>query len=315
MKTLSLILVVVMLSACGPTSIRSFSTVEVTTPTNVPGQLAGTIDFHGIPLRSGQIIVSNRNTALNLIVTLTDTEHQSYAHAGIISIEQGKPYVYHATVQLRLLFRSSPTDLTKGVIERWPLMKFLDETMVVAIYDPPSLAIGKSMSEYAIRSRKERLPYDPVFDEVDRSKVYCSEFVVSALEASGTRPIPVRPRRSHPSIDIIYEWLSIKAKGHYFVSDLVDENRLVALLSERLTRQQIDLYIGLRAELFRRFTPDQKIGNMISWTGFGVKLLPDVERFIQRGISGDFRAPRPGEAQQDWIMALADEVFGSIVGS
>lgn len=314
MKILSLILVAFSLSACGPTSMRSFATVEVTAPSLLPKQWGETIDFQGIPLRSGQIITSNSNTALNLIVTLTDTDHHPYAHAGIILIEQGKPYVYHAVARLRLLFNGSPTDITKGVIERWPLMEFLKNKMVVAIYDPPSPAIGKSMSEFAVRSRRERLAYDAVFDELDRSKVYCSEFIVSALEASGDRPVPVRPRSSHPSIDIIHEWLSIKAKGHYFVSDLVDDNRLVALLSERLTRQQIDVYIGLRAELFRRFTPDQKIGNMMSWTGFGVKLRPEIERFVQRGIDGEFRERGEGESQQDWIMALADEVFGPVAG-
>jgi hypothetical protein len=260
-------------------------------------------------LLPGQIIVSDRNKALNLIVSLTDTEFHPYTHAGIISIEQGKPYVYHAIAQLRLLFNGSPTDLTKGVVKRTSLAMFLKDKTVAAIYNPTSVNVGKSMADFAVRSHREKLRYDPLFDPVDRSKVYCSEFIAIAIESAGGGVVPLRPRNRHSSINTIYEWLSITAKDHYFVNDLVSKNDRIALLSERLTRGQIDLYFALREELHRRFTPNQKIGNIMRWTGFGVAFLPQITSFMQRGIE-EGRVSFSDKERRDWVMSLANEVLG-----
>lgn len=314
MKAVALLILLGALSGCTSLNIESFSTFEISDNTGVLTQSDGAIDFHGMPLKSGQIIVSDSNTALNLIVSLTDKQYHPYAHAGIISIERGKPYVYHAIAELRLLFKGSPTDLTKGFITRTPLITFLKGKTVVAVYNPLSAALGKSMADFAKRSHAEKLRYDALFDPTDRSKVYCSEFIVSAIEFGGGTPIPLRPRNRHPSIDTIYQWLSIETKAHYFVHDLVSNNDRVVLLSDSLTPGQVELYFTLREELHRRFTPDQKIGNIMSWTGYGVALRPQVTLFIQRGIDGDFRQATLGETQREWVMALADEVFGRAGG-
>jgi hypothetical protein len=312
MKALGLLLLIAVLSGCASVKIDSFATLEITENANALTQTEGAVNYHGIPLESGQIIVSNSNTALNLIVTLTDDEYHPFAHAGIISIENNKPYVYHAIAKLRLLFNGSPTDLTKGVITRTPLGAFLKGKAVIEIYQPSSASLGEEMAAFAIRSHVERLPYDAVFDSVDRSRVYCSEFIVSAIESGGGTPVPLRPRSRHPSIDTIYQWLSIEATGHYFVHDLISNNKRVAHLSLDLTAKQTELFILLREELHRRFKPDQKIGYIMSWTGFGVALRPQVKLFIQRGLEQNFRNAFAGETLRDWVSALADDALGPV---
>lgn len=314
MKAVVALFLAYALSGCASVSIESFSTFSVSADSNASAPVEGGIDFHGMPLMPGQIIVSDNNKAINLIVTLTDVDYHRFSHAGIISIEDGKPYVYQAVAELRLLFKGSPTDLTKGFIKRTPLMSFLKDVTVSAIYDPETVAMGQSMAEFAARSHAAKMQYDALFDASDRSKVYCSEFIVSAIESSGGAEIPLRARSRHPSIDIIYDWLSIEAKGHYFVTDLVANNHRAVLLSNKLSPSQIELYFLMREELHRRFSIDQKIGNIMSWTGFGVAFRPQIKAFIERGLNGEFREPGLGETDTEWVAALADEVLGKVWG-
>lgn len=311
MKLVMALMLACLLNGCSSMGGKSLSSLEVSDNPHVLAESSGGIDYLGVPLKSGQIIVSDSNTALNFTVTLTDTEYHPYTHAGIISVERGKPYVYHAIAQLRLLFNGSPTDLTKGAITRTSLNTFINDKAVVAIYNPQSEAIGRSISEFAIRSHAEKLRYDALFDAVDRSKVYCSEFIVSAIEDAGGNPIQLRARNKHRSIDTIYNWLSIEANAHYFVKDLVSQDNRVALLSASLRSDQISRYFALREELYRRFTPDQKLGNIMRWTGFGPAFRPQISLFIQRGIDESFRARHRGETLPEWVMALADEVLGT----
>lgn len=313
MKVLSILFCTLVLAGCSTINPKSFSTFEISNPARSSNVQHNEINYHGVQLRSGQILVSNNTTPLNFFVTLTDQEYHPYSHAGIISIEEGKPYLYHATAQLRLLYRGSLTDKTKGTISRTPLDTYLkDETAVFAIYSLPSPKVEKSMADFAVKSYKEKLPYDSLFDETDSSKVYCSEFIVQAIISGGGAPPPLRPRSRHPSIDAVYEGLGIKSTQHYFVSDLIAGASRVALLSRTLTKQQIDLYFALREELHRRFTPDQKVGNIMSWTGLGLAFREPVLSYIERGTHQGFRKRRDDETPREWAAALADEVFGAM---
>ena len=314
-KFLGLLHLVLILSGCVSLNVASLSTLELSDSATVLSEAEGGINFQGVPLKSGQIIVSDNNAAMNLIVTFTDTEYHPFSHAGIISIEQGKPYVYQAAVQLKLLFRESATDLTTGSVMRISLAEFVNATTVAAIYNPSSAELGKSMVAFARHAYGKKLPYDAVFDPVDRSKVYCSEFIVSAMEFGHGQAVPLRLRNRHSSIDTLYEWLNIDTNRHYFVSDLVSNKNRVALLSTKLTARQIELHFALREELYRRFTADQKIGNILSWSTFGPVFRPQVASFIQRGLDQDFRKPFEGEATRNWVRALANQMFGAIEGN
>ena len=314
MKALSILLLALVLSGCSTINLKSFSTFEISHQSSPAkfSELNDEIDYHGLRLRSGQILVSDTNTALNFFVTLTDQVYSPYAHAGIISIERGKPYLYHAVAKLKLLFKGSLTDKTKGTIKRTPLSKYIKGKSVVAIYNLPSAKIEKSMADFAVRSHKEKLPYDALFDETDASKVYCSEFIVQAMESGGGAPVSLRPRSRHQSIDAVYEGLGIESTKHYFVRDIISGANRVALLSKTLTREQVDLYFALREELYRRFTSEQKVGNIMRWTGYGVVFRGPVKSFIQRGTNKDFRKQLDTETQHEWASALADEVLGRI---
>lgn len=312
MKALSLLFFMLLLTGCSTINPNTFSTFEASDRSDSLKTSRDKINYHGVPLRSGQILVSSGFTPLNFLLSLTDTEFYPYTHAGIISIEQGEPYLYHAIAEVRPLARGSIMDKTKGKIARISLSKYLNDKTVVAIYSLSSPELGKSMADFAIKSYKDGLPYDALFDETDRTKVYCTEFIVQAIESSGGKPIFLRPRSRHPSIDAIYSGLGIKSIKHYFVRDILTDASPVALFSKTLTREQIDLYFALREELYRRFTPDQKMGNIMSWTGLGFAFREPVTVFVDRGLKQDFRKRRYDETWREWVSALANEVFGEV---
>lgn len=313
MKMLSLWLFTLVLAGCSSINPASFATYEINQPPRATTTRADhEINYHGMPLRSGQILVSNNKTPLSFFITLTDQEYHPYTHAGIISIEGGKPYLYHAVAKLKLLVRGSLTDKTKGGIERLPLKTFMQDKAVVAIYRLASAELEKSIADFAVKSYQEKLPYDALFDEKDSSKVYCSEFIVRAMESVDSTPFVLRPRSRHPSIDAVYKGLGIQSVHHYFVRDLLTNASRVGLFSQSLTQAQIEIYFALRKELYRRFTPDQKIGNIMTWTGTGLVFRDAVTVFLERGIRQDFRPRYAHETLQQWVAALANDVFGPV---
>jgi len=304
------------LCGCSHLNLSEYATAEISEvkSSTADSNPINELNYHGIPLRSGQILVSSKDTGLNLFLTLTDEAFHPFAHAGIISIENNRPYLYHATADLKLLYQGTLTEKTRGTIERLPLSEYLNKTTVSAIYSHASAKQEQLMADFAIKAHKQKLPYDAFFDETDRSKVYCSEFIVAAIESSGGLPVKLRKRRQHPSINAIYEGLAIKTNHHYFANDLITHANRIGLFSKTLNKEQISIYFELRKEIHRRFTDDQKAGNIIQWTGFGLEQREPIKLFIKKGLSKDFRDRQASESLTEWVAALANDVFGEFDG-
>ena len=64
-----------------PTAYRTF---DVESPS------VGELDFHGLPLQSGQLVVSDSGDPDSLLMSMLGEHYTPYGHAGILSIEAGK---------------------------------------------------------------------------------------------------------------------------------------------------------------------------------------------------------------------------------
>ena len=71
----------------------------------------------------------------------------------------------------------------------------------------------------------------------------------------------------------------------------------------RQSAREVEAYFAAKRELHRRFTDDQKIGNIWSWSWRGLQLRPQVAAFL------DASSLWPHEAAAD----LADEWLGTFV--
>jgi hypothetical protein len=76
----------------------------------------GELDFHGLPLQSGQLVVSDSGEADSLLMSMFGEEYTPYGHAGILSIEDGKAYVYEGYALLWPFLGGPPTDAMRGRI-------------------------------------------------------------------------------------------------------------------------------------------------------------------------------------------------------
>ena len=255
--------------------------------------------WQGLPIETGQIIVTETTGATSLFLSLMTRDYQPYLHIGLIAIEAGQPYVYEAMGAIMPLPWARPNAHVGGGVRRVKLASFLERGGITAIYEPPASVDRRVLGQFAHARWREHFPFDGRYDARDPSKYYCVEFVARALEAAGAAPIPATPITENPSLQVALEWLDIRSPELLMAGAVIADGRRVALLSRGLSESQVERYFVLKRELHRRFTPDQRLGNVMFWSRQQLRLRPSVEAFFEAGIL-DQTDPR----------ILADRMFG-----
>ncbi|MEO8445043.1 MAG: hypothetical protein ABI567_08580 [Gammaproteobacteria bacterium] len=256
--------------------------------------------FQGIPVHTGQIVASEQGSAQSIFLALLVSDNSPWVHTGIIAIEDGVPVVYEANGQIRpSLTGGPPTRNVGGGLRRVTLESFLGKQRFVAIYDPPPGADGERIGRFARDSLKAGLPFDSFFDRSDPSKVYCSEFTALALEAGGAAPRRSSPVNPNQSVAVVMDWLGITTPDIIPAGAVIEGATRVALISRRDTLPQVEAYFDAKAELHRRFTPDQKLGNVLHFSTFsGLTFQPEVLEFLRAA----------NEAAAGWTDVPPDEI-------
>jgi hypothetical protein len=281
-----------LLAACAGFDPAGYRTFAVS-----PAPAAAT--WYGLPLASGQIIVSEHTGATSLFLALVTEDFAPYLHTGVIAIEAGRPYVYEAMGALLPMPWARPNAHVGGGVQRVTLDVFLARGGIFAIYDPPADVDRGVLVEFANMRWRERFPFDGHYDALDPAKYYCVEFVARALEAAGSAPVRATPLSRNPSMRVALEWLDIRGPGLLQAGTIVARERRVALISRGLTETEIERYFVLKRELHRRFTPDQRLGNVVSWSHQKLRLRPRVAEYFEAGI-----------LTQTDPRILADHMFG-----
>ena len=272
-----------LLAGCANVDLAAYRTVDIRAPLEDSGGRAA-LDFQGVPLSSGQVIVSEVDSAVSLLLTLMTETYSPWIHAGVISIEDGRPWVYEAFGLLRPHLRGPPTDAMGGSVRRISFERYLKRQAVVAVFEPLPAVDRRAVARFARSAEHAGLPFDPGFDHRTRDAVYCTEFVARALEAGGAAPFPALPRNDNPSLGKALDWLGIDAPGFLAAARLVERASPVALLSEEYSPAQVAARFAVKRELHRRFTPDQRLGNVFRWIITGPDLRPQVEALIAAAI-------------------------------
>lgn len=277
------------------------------------GATDATVLYEGIPVRTGQVIVSEQGSPNSMFLSLLVAENRPYVHSGIIVVENGSPWVYEANGRLQPSFGSSPlTHRVSGGMRRIGLGTFLAQNRFIAIYDPPPGADPERIGRFAQDSYLDGLPFDAWFDRSDPSKVYCSEFTALALAAGGATPPRTSPMNPNESVGVILDWLEITTPDIIPPASLVAGATRVGLFSRRDSPAQVAAYFAARAELHRRFTPEQKLGNVLTFSPVrGLGFQPEVAGFLAaatgaaKGWSGS-----PAADIDQRVRALATEWLG-----
>lgn len=300
-RVLLVALAAVCLSGCAtafkPTAFRTFDSETAQT---------GEIEFHGLPLQSGQLVVSDSGEADSLLISLFGEQYTPYGHAGILSIEEGQAYVYEGYALLWPSLKGPPTDAMRGRIRRVSLEQYIDRQRVTAIFDPPTGVDKAAVAAFARARHEDRTEFDPYFDWQDHTRLYCTEFAALALHAGG-QPLPTPVRvRSNPSLRVALDWLKVRAPEIVTAGSLIEGAERVALISRQLSAREVEAYFAAKRELHRRFTADQKLGSIWSWSWRGLRLRPQVAAFIE--ASSLWPHETAADLADDWLGTFAQPV-------
>ncbi|MEO7386122.1 MAG: hypothetical protein ABIX37_04225, partial [Gammaproteobacteria bacterium] len=159
----TLLLTAALASGCSSVGPGGFSTwqVEATAPPS-------SVSLQGIPVRTGQILVSEQGTPNSLFLALLVGEDRRYVHSAIVVVEDGSPMVYEANGHIQPALGNRPlTQRVVGGMRRMELATFLNRNSMVALYDPPPGADGERIGRFAQESLAAGLPFDALFDGSD----------------------------------------------------------------------------------------------------------------------------------------------------
>lgn len=303
------------LQACtglGPRHYASWQTDPSPGPATADAATPDSVDFHGIAVRSGQLVLSEQGSPLGLLMSLLITDASPWIHAGIIAIEDGVPYVYESNGQIGPTWSNPPTAAVRGSVRRLSLEWFVANQTYIAIYAPPAGTDPARIVKFAREAHARHVPFDAWFDLSDPSRMYCTEFVALALVAADGPPVRTSPMNPNPSIRVLADWLELRADTIIPAGSLVKHSERVALISKRHSPAQFRAYLALQRELHRRFTPDQKVGNVLSFSTFSGLEFQTPVRDLIRAVD---RAARDWETLDEaeidaHVRQLAGEILG-----
>ncbi len=293
-----------------------------TTSTPPVRVLGATVDaahpptFNGLPIRSGQLILTESPDATSYVFVLIPKKFYAFTHAAVISVENGEPWVYDVTGEVKTLpFKSRLMDNVTGKMYRRRLFDYAAPNLYAEIYDPPAGADGEKISAYVRKKYAEGIEFDSYFDFHDHQKLFCSELVAMAIESSGGPPIAPEPSNPNPSVIAGMKWLGVPPGEALPAGRFADPARYVGALGQFHSRTAAWSYFEAKRELHRRFTMDQRMGFLLSIDANGrVDVRPEISAFAAQAghlFDGDPQPPAPGDPRiEAAVRKLADATFG-----
>jgi hypothetical protein len=226
----------------------------------------------------GQIVASEQGSAQGLLLSLFASEPHLFVHTGLVAHEGDEVVVYETQGQLRAEIGGTPASRVGGGVRRVPWSDFARMQRFIAVFDPPP---GLDVERAVAHARGQLgVPFDALFDDRDDTRLYCNELTARALTAGGWRPEAV-PFSANPSLQVIINWMGVDATALYSAASIVGPLDQVAIFSRYHSPGQIAAYFAAKLELSRRFTADQRVGNVIAYSGLaGLSLRPPVQDFL-----------------------------------
>ena len=273
----------------------------------------------GVPLRTGQIVLTEATGSLSYVIVLIPEQFYPFTHAGIVSIEDGVPYVYDIHGRLATLpLASRVLDNVEGEMHRTPFLEYVAPNLYTEVHDlPPGVDPAKVVA-FARQKFAEKVEFDAFFDYSDHKKLFCTELVELALEAGGAPPRTLAPTNKNPSVRLAMDWLEVPPDTVLPAGAFLDGAPFVGAFGQFGTRTAAYAYFEAKREFHRRFHgKDQRLGYafLLKRTG-DVDIRPEVESFFTRAphlFDGEEKPPAPGDPRiASAVRALADSMFGPV---
>jgi hypothetical protein len=273
--------------------------------------------FMGLPLETGQIILTEASGALSFFFPLIPERFYRFTHAGIVVFEDGKPYVYDTVGELNTLsaiYASRPTDAIAGAVRRSFFYDYVKANLYAEVYDPPEEIDVAKLESYVQSAWRNAVPFDPYFNNDDHAALFCTELVSQALEHAGAKPIVLAPLRPNRSLRVALEWLQVPTDESLPAGLFADPARYRGAIGGIGSLTAARCYYAAKEELYRRFTESQKLGFIFRLDGLDIQLRDEIDDFVRKAIAlfnSDPEAPDL-ETVKLAISELAAERFGEL---
>jgi hypothetical protein len=268
-----------------------------------------------LPFRTGQIVLSEAPGPYGILFTLAPSQFFRFTHSALIVVDQrGQTFVYDMSAEFKPSLATSPAGALRGGLRRTPLADYLAVHLYIEVYEPP-VGVDESKVASKIRALEAHgVPFDAAWNFDDHRELYCSEFVVEALAAGGATRPPLIPLSSNPSLLRALRWFGIKST-EVLPAAAIPRGRRIAAFSRWQTRAAAEAYLEAKRELYRRFTPEQQIGNLLSLSGNDVQLRTSVAALLDRApmLYGEAKELPPEVEMRARVRRLADELLGPFV--
>jgi hypothetical protein len=265
-----------------------------------------------LPFETGQILLSEAPGPHGILFTLAPNRFFRFTHSAIIVLdEHGEPYVYDMSAEFKPSLASNPPDALHGGVRRTSFADYLAIHLYIEVFEPPTGVDRRKMAKKVRDIENAGVEFDAHWDFDDDEKLFCSEFIVDVLEAGGAPRPPLIGLTENQSLLRVLRWFGVSSVESLPAAALPRE-KLVAAFSRWPTRASATAYLEAKRELYRRFTPDQSIGDLLELDGLDVKLRPPVEEFLDRAPALYVTASEaPPEMEiRARIQHLAGEILG-----
>jgi hypothetical protein len=276
--------------------------------------------YNGLPLRSGQIVLTESPDATSYVFVLIPKKFYAFTHAAVLSMEDGEPWVYDVTGEVKTFpLRSRLMDNVSGKMYRRKLFEYVGPNLYAEVYDPPAGTDPDKLVAFVQQKYKDGIEFDSYFDFHDHSKLFCSELLSLGISHAGGPDIGPEPSNANPSIVEGMKWLGVPPGEALPAGRFADPARYVAALGQFPTRTAAWSYFEAKHELFRRFTMDQRLGFLLSIDSKGrIDVRTDITDFTLRAshlFDADPNPPPPGDPRiEAAVRKLAAEMFGPLEG-
>lgn len=266
-----------------------------------------------LPFQTGQLLLSEAPGPHGILFTLAPNRFYRFTHSAVIVVDrEGEPTVYDMSAEFKPTLATTPAGSLRGGVRRTSLADYVGIHLYVEVFDPPSGVDRQKMAQKVLEIEAAGTEFDAHWDFSESEKLFCSEFIVEVLAAGGSPRPPLVGLTENRSLRRVLEWFGVTSDESLPAAALPRE-KLVAAFSRWPTRSAGEAYLEAKRELYRRFTPDQNIGDLLELAGLDVKLRPPIETFLDRAPVLYARAPEPPPegAVRARIRALADEILGT----
>jgi hypothetical protein len=255
--------------------------------------------------------------SLSYVIALIPEHFYPFTHGGIVSVEDGVPFVYDVSGELGLPLHQLVLDNVKGGMRRTPFLEYVAPNLYAEVHDLAPGIDGKKVAAFARARWAAHAEFDAFFDYTDHTKLFCTELLELALEAGGAAPRPLVATNRNASVRAAMQWLMVPTDTVLPAGAFVEGAPYVGAFGQFDSRSAAYAYFEAKREFHRRFKPGQRLGYAFALESTGnVRIRPEVEAFFERAshlFDGEPSPPLPGDARiATAVRRLADDMFGPV---